>query len=181
MSREITWQLVRGKAAWYKPNTWTSPIIGYWGAGFYSHIDVVTPDGFLRGARSDVITVGNWKIPAGYQDRPQGYESWSAQTRYTLSVSDEQYEKYWNYSDKHLGDPYDERGLVMAFIFGRKHTVKDPRNKWVGWCSQEVSMNGQDAGIWAIPPEVHDVDPGDCAFLFAGRNARRAEMIPLPA
>lgn len=178
---EITWQLVRGRAYWWKPSTWTSPLIGYWGAGFYSHIDVVTPAGYLRGARSDTIKVGKWKIPPGYRDRPNNYERWVAQTRYTLSVTDEQYARYWEYSDRHLGDPYDERGLIMAFIFGRKHTVRDRRGKWVGWCSQEVARNSEHAGLLRIPPEVSNVDPGDCAFMFAGLNTRRREMIPVSA
>jgi len=48
----ITWQLVRGVFVWWRLDTWTSALIGWFGAGYYSHIDVVTPDGLLRGARS---------------------------------------------------------------------------------------------------------------------------------
>lgn len=168
----ITWQLVRGMVIWWKPSTWTSWIIGFFGAGFYSHIDVVTPKGMLRGARSDVIR----GIEPGYLDRPQNYEKWARCTRYTIEVPIDTWKRYWEYSDNKVGAPYDERALIFAFAFGFKHKVHDKRDKWVGWCSQEVAINGAHAGLWKIPSEVSNVTPGDCAFLFCGKNAVRTEM-----
>jgi hypothetical protein len=165
----ITWSLVRAKGL-------ISRSIGWFGAGYYSHIDVVTPEGALRGARSD-----RWAgVDPGYQDRPWAYAAptWQAWTLYSSEVSDEQYERYWDFSDAKLGAPYDERSLLAAFLFGHKHKLRDRRSKWVGWCSQEVALNGEHAGLWAIPPEVIDVTPGDCAYLFAGRHAKRTEMVP---
>jgi hypothetical protein len=161
----LTWQLVRGKS-------WTSTVIGWFGDGYYSHIDVITPQGMLRGARSDVIK----GIPAGYQDRPQHYETWARCTRFHAPVTPRQYQRYWDFSDSKLGASYDERGLLAAFLFGRKHTLKDPRDKWVGWCSQEVALDGAYAGLWRLPPDLFNVTPGDCAFMFAGKGAIEQEM-----
>ena len=158
--KELTFQLVRGRS-------WTSKIIGYFGAGYYSHIDVLTPTGLLRGSRSDEIM----GIPPGYMDRPQNYEKWERQTRYILNIDAIQYEKYWQFSDKQLGKPYDRRGLLNTFVFGRDWREDD---SW--WCSEEVARNGEYAGLWEIPPEVNNVDPGDCAFLFAGKGAWRVEL-----
>ena len=160
--KEITWQLVRGRE-------FSSRLIGWFGAGFYSHIDVITPAGDLRGARSDVIQ----GIPAGYEDRPQNYEQWAAATRYTLSVPDWKYHLYWEFSDAQLHKPYDSRGLIKAFVFGRRWRDDD---SW--WCSEEVAANGEYARLWNIPPEVKSVEPGDCAFLFVAAGAKREEMIP---
>jgi hypothetical protein len=162
---KITWQLVLGTGA-------SSKIIAWWGAGGFSHIDVVTPRDHLRGARSDVIK----GIPAGYRDRPQNYERWAKQVRFTLEVTNEQYVKYWQFSDAHLGDPYDERGLFMAFLLGHRHKLRDPRNKWVGWCSQEVARNGEYAGIWTIPPQKTNIEPGDCAMIFTGAKAHYEKL-----
>lgn len=153
----LTFQLVRGKS-------WTSKVIGYFGAGFYSHIDVETPQGYLRGARSDVIK----GIPAGYRDRPQNYESWAACTRYTIDVTPDQYAKYWRFSDDQLGKPYDSRGLISAFILGRNW-----RDDGQWWCSEETAMNGEYAGLWIIPPEMTSVEPGDMVYLLAGKQAAR--------
>src|SRR6202041_3013999 len=40
----------------------------------------------------------------------------------------------------------------------------------------EVAQNGEYAGLWLIPPEVSNVEPEDCAFLFAAAGAKRQEM-----
>lgn len=163
--KSITWQLVKGYG-------FGSKVIAFFGAGGYSHIDVESPAGYLRGARSDKIG----HVLPGYRDRPQNYETWAKVTRYTLDVADEQYAKYWQFSDAHLGDPYDERGLFMAFLFGHKHKLRDPRNKWVGWCSQEVARNGEFSGLWVIPPQKTNIEPGDCAMLLTGAWARREDV-----
>lgn len=158
--KDITFQLVRGKG-------WSSAIIGYFGAGYYSHIDVISPLGYLRGARSDVIK----GIAPGYRDRPQHYEQWAKATQYTISVSDDQYDAYWRFSDKQLGKPYDSRGLVDAFILGREWRDDE---SW--WCSEEVAANLEAAFIIKLPDEVRSVEPGDCAFIFAGLQAKYQEM-----
>jgi hypothetical protein len=40
----------------------------------------------------------------------------------------------------------------------------------------EVARNVEYAGLWLIPPEVSNVEPGACAFLFAAAGAKRQEM-----
>jgi len=167
----ISWQLVRGKAYWNQPVTWTSPLIGYFGGGFYSHIDVLTPFGMLRGARSDVIR----GIPSGVQDRPQHYAKWERCTRYTVDVSDGEYDRYWEFSAAQLGKPYDDRGLLKTFVLDEP---RDWRQQDSWWCSELVAATGEHAGIWVIPPEVQAVNPGDCAYLFAGKRARIQELTP---
>ena len=153
--KTLTWQLVRGLGR-------SSRLIGFFGAGFYSHIDVLTPTGMLRGARSDWIG----KVPPGYQDRPYDYEHWAAQTQYTIEVTDEQSDRYWFFSDNQLYKPYDSRGLIDTFVFGR-----DWRDDGSWWCSEEVAMNGEFAGIWTVDKHMRSVEPGDCAFLFMGKGA----------
>ena len=160
MSETITWQLVRGLG-------WISRAIGRYGSGFYSHIDVVTPAGKLRGARSDVIQ----GIPAGYEDRPQDYEKWAKRTRFTLEVPLGTWCKYWEFSNLQLHKPYDSHGLFDTFVLGRDWREND---SW--WCSEEVGANGEYAGMWTIPPEVKSITPGDCAFLLVGAQAVREEM-----
>ena len=160
--KEITWQLVRGAGL-------ASRLIGWFGSGTYSHIDVITPQGALRGARSDVLR----GVPPGYRDRPQGYETWVRQTRYNLDVTDDQYARYWDFSDRQLGKPYDSRGLVETFLIGREWRDDDA---W--WCSEEVAANMEYAWIMqALPPEVLAVEPKDCADYFVALGARRQEMI----
>jgi hypothetical protein len=163
----ITWQLVRGIAHWNHIGSWTSPIIGWFGDGFYSHCDVLTPGGFLRGARSDVIR----SIPAGVEDRPHFYETWARCTRFTINVTMDQYDRFWAYSDDQLHKPYDSHGLIETFVLGRQWRDDDA---W--WCSEMQAMNGEVADLWEIPQETLAVTPGDFVFLLAGAGAQREEI-----
>ena len=113
-------------------------------------------------------------VPAGYEDRPWAYgrATWATWTVFTTEVTDDEYELYWRFSDAQLHKPYDTRGLINTFVFGREW--RDD-SKW--WCSEEVAANGEAAGLWKVDPEIKNVEPGDCAFLFAGRRARRQQML----
>jgi hypothetical protein len=169
----LTWQLVRGTG-------WSSRGIGRSGMGYYSHIDTVTPGGLLRGAFS-VPMVRTFpdgvrrEIPAGVEDRPHYHSHWSACTRFTRTVTPAQYDAYWKFSDAQLHKPYDSRGLISTFIFGREWRDVD---SW--WCSELVAACGEAALLWVIPPEVTAVEPGHCAFMFAGPEYTRTEMAPMP-
>lgn len=156
----ITAQLVRGKGR-------SSRLIGWFGAGYYSHIDVVTPTGLLRGARSD--RVGG--KTEGVEDRPQNYEKWDRCTRFTFRVTPLQYHRFWAYSDMQIGKPYDSHGLIDTFLFGRNW-----RDDSMWWCSELFAMTCEVASIWTLPSTARSVTPGDCVDLLVGRNSVIEEM-----
>jgi hypothetical protein len=158
--KQLVTQLVRGRSL-------LSRGIGYWGRGFYSHIDVVTPLGLLRGARSDEIL----GIESGVRDRPQNYETWARCTRYTIDLTDAQWEVYWEFSDKQVGKPYDTDGVIRAFVFGR-----DWRDDSNWWCSELWARNLEVPRVIQIAPEINAITPGDCGYILAGLKAVRKEM-----
>jgi hypothetical protein len=154
----MRWRLQQGRGL-------VSTSIGWFGGGGYSHIDVFTPDGLLRGARADVLA----GIPAGYQDRPADYDNAniSRYTVFTLQVTPQQEKRYWEFSNQQLGKPYDKRG-ILGFAFGKR----DWREEDSWYCSEEVQANCEYAGIFQpLPPELWRVDPGDNAFEFAQKGA----------
>jgi hypothetical protein len=160
----MQWSLVQGRGL-------SSQLIGWFGGGGYSHIDVLTPKGMLRGARSDII---GGAPQAGYYDRHADYDDWVRQTIYTLDTTVEQDRKYWEFSEAQLGKPYDRRGIV-GFATGERDW-HDP-TKW--FCSEEVCANGEYAGLWPGMFEAcWRVDPGDMAFIFCALGAHRLEKIP---
>jgi hypothetical protein len=159
-TRTITAQLVRGKGI-------LSAGIGWFGAGYYSHIDVITPAGLLRGARSD--SVGG-RMP-GVWDRPQAYEKWTRCTRFTFDVTPIQYQLFWDFSSRQLKKPYDTHGLIDTFIFGRRWRDDDA---W--WCSELFAMCGEVAKRWKFPDEKKSITPGDCVDLLTGLGALIEEM-----
>jgi hypothetical protein len=160
----LQWQLVQGRGI-------SSSLIGWFGGGGYSHIDVITPRGMLRGSRSD--EVGG--APPGYEDRMRNYEDWTRQTIFTLSVTEQQASKYWEFSNRQLGKPYDKRG-ILGFATGQR----DWHDEGQWFCSEEVCANGEYAGIWPGMFEAcWRVDPGDMAFIFSALGAKRIEVIPI--
>jgi hypothetical protein len=160
----MKWQLVQARGL-------SSSLIGWFGGGGYSHIDVITPSGLLRGARSDVIG----GAPAGYHDRTPNYDNWIRQTVFELPTSAEQDKKYWEFSDRQIGKPYDRRG-ILGFALGQRDW-KSP-DSW--FCSEQVQINCQYAYIlFPLFENCNRVDPGDIAFQFSALQAKRTEMIPL--
>jgi hypothetical protein len=136
-----------------------SSLIGWFGGGGYSHIDVYTPEGYLRGARSD--TWGS--VKPGYWDRPDNYDTNIIKyTIFTIPVTEAQEKLYWEFSNQCLGKPYDKRG-ILGFATG-KRDWHDP-NSW--FCSEQVQANCQYATILKpIYEDAWKVDPGDNAFQF---------------
>lgn len=167
--KAIRWQLVEGPS-------WKSKLIG-WRAGGFSHIDVMTPDGKLRGAQASVC---GGAPRSGYFDRPPFYETFARRTVLELWVEDGIWGNYWRFSDAQLGKAYDNPG-VWAFATGRyaqgrMWTDPDqwmtPGMKW--FCSEEVAANCIWAGITEEPlyEGVNYIDPGDVALYLTGRGAQ---------
>jgi hypothetical protein len=154
----MRWSLVQGRGL-------SSTLIGWFGGGDYSHADVITPTGMLRGARSDIIG-GAWK--AGYYDREPFYDDWVRQTIFELPTTVEQERLYWEFSDAQLGKPYDKRG-ILGFATGQR----DWHDPTAWFCSEEIQANCEYAGIF--PPLFENcwrVDPGDLAFQFCALGAK---------
>jgi hypothetical protein len=153
----MRWRLQQGRGV-------ISTAIGWFGGGGYSHIDVFTPAGMLRGSRSDVHVIGGVTYPAGYIDRPEHYDdsNISRYTVFSLDVTPAQEAMYWEFSDAQLGKPYDQRG-ILGFAAGKRNW-RDPK-AW--YCSEEVQANCEYATIFRkLPDELWRVDPGDNAFEF---------------
>lgn len=154
----MRWRIQQGRGLF-------SGAIGWFGGGGYSHIDVFTTDGQLRGARADELA----GVKSGYRDRPANYDDAhiSRYTMFTLNVSPTQERRYWDFSNAQLGKPYDKRGIA-GFAFGKR----DWRDESAWYCSEEVQANCEYAGIFSpLPPELWRVDPGDNAFEFCQKGA----------
>ena len=153
----MRWQLVQGLGI-------SSKFIGWFGGGGYSHVDVITPTGALRGARSDII--GGATKP-GYFDRVPFYDRWIKRCIFTLAVDPAKEKRYWDFSNAQLGKPYDKRG-ILGFATGERDW-HDP-SAW--FCSEEVYANCEHAEIFKhMPADAWKVDPGDLVFAFAQAGA----------
>lgn len=80
----------------------------------WSHVDTLTEDGRLLGARS--ATVG--KIPAGVQIRPFDYLSFSATKVVSITTTEEMASVFWDFMLSQIGKPYDKSAYI-AFLLKR--------------------------------------------------------------
>ena len=139
-------------------------LVGIVGGGGYSHIDVIGPDGWLRGSRGDRI---GHKEP-GYCDRPPDYLDglWVRRDTFTLDVSPVQQKRYWDFSRSCLGDDYDARGF-FGFSGSRQW-----RTAGAWYSSEQVATAWEYSDITpAFFETAHRVDVGDCAFVLCALRA----------
>lgn len=147
--------------------------IGYFGSGYYSHVDVITPSGKMRGARSDVITTRGTVVPSGYYDRPFDYEVPFVLDIFEMDIPDSQERLYWQFSDRQLGKPYDSRG-IWGIALGRR----DWRQTDSWFCSEEVAANCEFASIirplWS---GYNSIDPGEMALILSSHGAKLTRLV----
>lgn len=146
---------------------WSSLEIEWFGAGGFSHVDIVVPDwycdthnlsrGSLLGARSDAV--GGQK--PGVKIRPPDYESWPKRLVLRVPCTAEQAVKGFSWALTQLDAPYDSFGLVTSFIFGRNW-----REEGSWWCSEyAVRMLEKGDVIPELPVPFWKITPGDSALV----------------
>lgn len=108
-----------------------SSLIGWFSAGYFSHVDAVLPDGTLLGARADSIPEG---MPPGVQIRPAGYEKVVRATVFTLlGTTTFEEANFYGFLKAQIGKPYD-KPAILGFVFGRNWAQPD---SW--FCSELIA------------------------------------------
>jgi uncharacterized protein YycO len=94
----------------------------------FSHVDMITPSGYLLGARTDYPVQGE----TGVQIRPWDYakSSWIRQEIFTLPSTPAQEKAFYNYALSQVGKPYDTLA-ILAFFADR-----DWRNEDAWFCDE---------------------------------------------
>lgn len=148
-------------------SAWSSKQIEWFGAGGFSHVDIVVPNwycdlhglkrGSLLGARSDAV--GGQK--PGVKIRPPDYETWPKRLVLRVPCAPDQALKAFTWAATQLDAPYDSFGLVSSFIFGRNW-----REEGSWWCSElAVRMLEKGAVIYELPVPYWKITPGDSALV----------------
>lgn len=129
------------------------------GTPAFSHVDSITPEGLLLGARSD--SVGG--RPPGVQVRPPNYLGQEPKLRVDLPASATQEAGYFGFLLAQIGKPYDMEGIA-GFIVGRQW---DNPSAW--FCSELVAAGLENCGFFthklAVP--TNKVTPGGLVFLLS--------------
>lgn len=140
----------------------SSKIIAWFGAGNFSHVDVVMPDGQLLGARSDAIG----GKPPGVQIRPAGYDNFALKVQFTLPASQTEVADCYAFLMKQIGKPYDFTAIA-GFIAGRDWRQQD---SWI--CSELAAAALEAAHILpALYVPTNKITPDALALAVSAAGA----------
>ena len=143
----------------------------------FSHVDIITPDGYRLGARSDhpvwVPEDPNYQPTmrephTGVQKRAMDYAKFTLDRRLIIPCSATQADHAYGWLYEQLGKPYDKRGLFASFLFDRPVPWWDEK-EW--WCSELAAVFVHNAGFTACRTPASRVSPND-AFIYAGCFAK---------
>lgn len=145
----------------------TSRLIAWFGAGHFSHVDAVLPDGQLLGARSDAAG----GKPPGVHARPAGYHRFARRTVMQVPATEQQTARFYEYLQQQLGKPYDHKA-IWGFILDRNW--RDER-AWI--CSELQAVAGEVSGILPqLFTAASKITPGACALAFSAVGGRILEQ-----
>ncbi len=145
-----------------KGSGWSSKLITWFSGGHFSHVDAITPEKKLLGARSD--EVGG--RPAGVQIRPFPYESTLDEKTFSIGCTDAEEKLFWDFLYDQLGKPYDEIG-IFGFVVGR-----DWRNESAWFCSELQAAALEYAGVLPrLYSPVNKITPSCLATVLSAVKA----------
>ena len=149
-------------------NTLGSAAIRWFTHSNYSHVDIITPDGYRLGARSDHPVRIDCKPLAlnlaGVQKRAMDYAPFTRDDRLVISCSGMKFDRAYEWLNQQLGKPYDKRGLFASFLFDRPVPWYDER-AW--WCSELAAVFVAKATGKPCRTVASRVSPNDC-YIYAG-------------
>lgn len=158
----LTFQFVRGADL-------TSDLLAWFGAGDFSHVDIVLDKGLLLGARSD--SIGG--KPPGVQIRPPGYDpKWTKQVIISIPCTLEQQHTAETFALGQVGKAYDKLAIV-GFAVGR-----DWRDDTEWFCSELGARYGEIGGVWSeLYTPANKVEPSALAMLASGISGRTITVV----
>lgn len=145
----------------------TSDLIALGGAGDFSHVDIVLPNGSLLGARSDHIDG-----LTGVQIRKPGYAKWTRQVFIDVPCTASQAAKAYDFAIEQVGKGYD-KWAIAAFVVGRDWREED---KW--FCSELGARVGEVAGVFAeMFSPVNKIEPVELSLVASSQIGRLITVI----
>lgn len=130
-----------------------SEAIRIFSRGWPSHVDAITPDNRLLGARMD----------GGVMIRPADYEHFDRRQVVELDATPEQVDAFWHFMVAQLGKPYDKLAIA-AFPVGRDWRTPD------AWFCSELVAAALEACGWFRGPlanPANEITPRDLLLVVS--------------
>lgn len=145
----------------------TSDLIALGGAGEFSHVDIVLPNGCLLGARSDHIDG-----LTGVQIRMPDYAKWARQVFIDVACTASQAAKGYDFALEQVGKGYD-KWAIAGFVVGRNWREED---KW--FCSELAARTGEVAGVFdEMFSPVNKIEPVELSLVASSQVGRVITVI----
>ena len=139
----------------------------------YSHVDIITPDGWRIGARTDhPVWVPQHYQPtmrwqrAGVQKRAMDYAPFTRDDRLFIRCSAPEAAYAYSWLNDQLGKPYDKSGLYAAFLLNRKRPMPF-RDEAAWWCSELACVFIEKAGFPLCATPANRMSPND-TLIYGG-------------
>lgn len=142
--------------------------LGFWA----SHVEALTPDGFLLGAHAD----------GGVARRPRDYDvgQWTLELLVAVPASADQQAAFWAFLAAQLGKPYDAnaiKALAAGELSGMATLADNAGAAWI--CSALIAGALKAAGlVLATPSTLRLTTPRDVLQMLAARVALDAPRRP---
>jgi hypothetical protein len=122
-----------------------------------SHVEAVTADGFYLGAHFD----------GGVQSRKPSYDKgqFTNELFLTLNATSNQDIMFYNFLEKHIGEPYDWKAIIGFIVPDHEH-IPDH-----AICSALITLALRECNWFADPlaAPAHLIDPRDLLLIISGR------------
>ena len=138
---------------------WSSRLIGWFGAGDWSHCASVLSDGRYLDARNDVIA----GVPAGVQIRKPETEKWVRKRRATLQVSLTEYQEWEANLRAKLTTDYDREAIVGYLEGESRHTA----GRWICSALAINAVQHIHRVVYPLPKPAHLITPGEVLLIVA--------------
>lgn len=132
----------------------------------WSHVGLITPNGYELSSRSQRMKIDSTVIPAGVQARPKGYARFTAQLSVTLPATPEVQQAVWAAAWSQRGKPYATNLLIANFFFERNWRSTS------GWFCSELIGWALEVGKWfqwLLATPTNKLAPSDLATAISAK------------
>jgi hypothetical protein len=135
----------------------------------FSHVDLVTDDGYLLGASDNInapVITGN---PRGVAIRPVDYQRFAVRRDAKLKTSPIRKARFIDFCMAQLGQSFDSGALSPKVFLSPHFEWREWRTPGKWFCAELMARATEEAPLldWAIPGIKNRVTPADLILLLA--------------
>lgn len=137
----------------------------------FSHVDLLTDDGYLLGASDNLHApvIGPKSNPRGVALRPQDYQRFAVRRDVVIPTTAERKKRFTDFCMAQLGKPFDSGALSPFAFLSPNFAERDWRIDDLWWCAELMGRASEMAPLldWPIPGIKNRITCADLILLLA--------------